>query len=69
MTAESSTQQRLLIVEDDVHIAYLLGYLAEQGTSRLKPLPMSAGVQRINSGSPSIWCCWTSSPCQWLPSC
>ncbi len=30
MTAESSAQQRLLIVEDDVHMAYLLGYLAEK---------------------------------------
>ena len=30
MTADSSAQQRLLIVEDDVHMAYLLGYLAEK---------------------------------------
>jgi CheY-like chemotaxis protein len=30
MTADSSSQQRLLIVEDDVHMAYLLGYLAEK---------------------------------------
>ncbi|MGH8204890.1 MAG: response regulator, partial [Steroidobacteraceae bacterium] len=27
---DSSPQQRLLIVEDDVHMAYLLGYLAEK---------------------------------------
>ncbi|MEX0733754.1 MAG: response regulator transcription factor [Steroidobacteraceae bacterium] len=26
----SNAQQRLLIVEDDVHMAYLLGYLAEK---------------------------------------
>src|SRR5688572_19873337 len=30
MTADSSARQRLLIVEDDVHMAYLLGYLAEK---------------------------------------
>lgn len=30
MAAESSAQQRLLIVEDDPHMAYLLGYLAEK---------------------------------------
>ena len=30
MTADSSAQQRLLIVEDDEHMAYLLGYLAEK---------------------------------------
>ena len=30
MAAESSARQRLLIVEDDVHIAFLLGYLAEK---------------------------------------
>ncbi len=29
-TLDSSPQQRLLIVEDDVHMAYLLGYLAEK---------------------------------------
>ncbi len=29
-TLGSSPQQRLLIVEDDVHMAYLLGYLAEK---------------------------------------
>jgi two-component system, OmpR family, alkaline phosphatase synthesis response regulator PhoP len=29
-TLNSSPQQRLLIVEDDVHMAYLLGYLAEK---------------------------------------
>ena len=30
MTGESNAQQRLLIIEDDVHMAYLLGYLAER---------------------------------------
>ena len=30
MTADSSAQQRLLIVEDDEHMGYLLGYLAEK---------------------------------------
>ena len=30
MTTDSSAQQRLLIVEDDEHMAYLLGYLAEK---------------------------------------
>jgi len=29
-TLDSSPHQRLLIVEDDVHMAYLLGYLAEK---------------------------------------
>jgi DNA-binding response OmpR family regulator len=30
MTAESNARARLLIVEDDVHISFLLGYLAEK---------------------------------------
>lgn len=30
MNSESNAPQRLLIVEDDVHMAYLLGYLAER---------------------------------------
>ena len=30
MAAESNAPQRLLIVEDDPHMAYLLGYLAEK---------------------------------------
>lgn len=30
MAAEHSARQRLLIVEDDVHISFLLGYLAEK---------------------------------------
>ena len=30
MTADSSAPQRLLIVEDDEHMSYLLGYLAEK---------------------------------------
>ena len=30
MSAESSARQHLLIVEDDVHISFLLGYLAEK---------------------------------------
>jgi DNA-binding response OmpR family regulator len=30
MNSESNALQRLLIVEDDVHMAYLLGYLAER---------------------------------------
>jgi len=30
MSSESNAPQRLLIVEDDAHMAYLLGYLAER---------------------------------------
>ena len=51
MTADSSAQQRLLIVEDDVHMAYLLGYLAEK--ERFAVESISDGrkaVERIDAG-------------------
>jgi len=51
MTSESSAQQRLLIVEDDVHMAYLLGYLAEREHFQVETIADGRqAVQRINAG-------------------
>jgi len=51
MTSESSAQQRLLIVEDDVHMAYLLGYLAEREHFQVESIADGRqAVQRINAG-------------------
>jgi DNA-binding response OmpR family regulator len=51
MTDESSAQQRLLIVEDDVHMAYLLGYLAEREHFQVETIADGRqAVQRINTG-------------------
>jgi DNA-binding response OmpR family regulator len=54
MAAESNAPQRLLIVEDDPHMAYLLGYLAEK--ERFVVETVNDGrkaVERIESGPPA----------------
>ena len=51
MTGESSAQQRLLIIEDDVHMAYLLGYLAEREHFQVETIADGRqAVQRIGAG-------------------
>lgn len=51
MTAESSARQRLLIIEDDVHMAYLLGYLAEKERFDVETIADGRkAVERIDAG-------------------
>jgi DNA-binding response OmpR family regulator len=51
MTAKSTAQQRLLIVEDDVHMAYLLGYLAEkEGFQVERVADGRSATERIDAG-------------------
>ena len=51
MTADSSARQRLLIVEDDVHMAYLLGYLAEKERFDVETIADGRlAVERIDAG-------------------
>jgi len=51
MTADSSAQQRLLIVEDDVHMAFLLGYLAEKERFAVETIADGRqAAERIDSG-------------------
>ena len=51
MTAESSARQRLLIVEDDVHMSYLLGYLAEKERFDVETIADGRkAVERIDAG-------------------
>ncbi len=51
MTADSSAQQSLLIVEDDVHMSYLLGYLAEKERFAVERIADGReAVQRIDAG-------------------
>ena len=51
MTADSSAQQRLLIVEDDEHMAYLLGYLAEREHFTVETIADGRkAVERIDAG-------------------
>ena len=51
MTADSSARQRLLIVEDDVHMAYLLGYLAEKERYDVETIADGRkAVERIETG-------------------
>ena len=51
MTAESSVRQRLLIIEDDVHMAYLLGYLAEKERFDVETIADGRkAVERIDAG-------------------
>ena len=54
MNADSSARQRLLIVEDDVHMAYLLGYLAEKERYDVETIADGrAAVERIANGPAS----------------
>jgi two-component system, OmpR family, response regulator len=51
MTADSSARQRLLIVEDDVHMSYLLGYLAEKERFEVETIADGRqAVLRIDTG-------------------
>jgi DNA-binding response OmpR family regulator len=51
MTADSSARQRLLIIEDDVHMAYLLGYLAEKERFAVETIADGRqAVERIDTG-------------------
>jgi DNA-binding response OmpR family regulator len=51
MNADSSARQRLLIVEDDVHMAYLLGYLAEKERFDVETIADGRkAVERIDAG-------------------
>lgn len=54
MAAESSAQQRLLIVEDDPHMAYLLGYLAEKERFTVEKIADGRqALARIEAGPPA----------------
>ncbi|MGQ0383245.1 MAG: response regulator transcription factor [Gammaproteobacteria bacterium] len=54
MTAESSAPQRLLIVEDDPHMAYLLGYLAEKERFTVETIADGRqALARIEAGPPA----------------
>jgi DNA-binding response OmpR family regulator len=51
MNSESNAPQRLLIVEDDVHMAYLLGYLAERERFAVETIADGRkAVERIDAG-------------------
>jgi len=51
MNSESNAPQRLLIVEDDVHMAYLLGYLAERERFMVESIADGRkAVERIDAG-------------------
>ncbi len=51
MTADSSAQPRLLIVEDDEHMAFLLGYLAEKERFTVERIADGRkAVERIDAG-------------------
>jgi len=54
MNAESSAPQRLLIVEDDPHMAYLLGYLAEKERFTVESIADGRkAMERIEAGPPA----------------
>jgi DNA-binding response OmpR family regulator len=54
MAAESSAPQRLLIVEDDPHMAYLLGYLAEKERFTVETIADGRqAMARITAGPPA----------------
>ncbi|MBX3702336.1 MAG: response regulator transcription factor [Steroidobacteraceae bacterium] len=54
MNAESSAPQRLLIVEDDPHMAYLLGYLAEKERFTVESIADGRkALERIEAGPPA----------------
>lgn len=51
MTADSNAPRRILIVEDDVHMAYLLGYLAERERFTVETIADGRkAVERIDAG-------------------
>ena len=51
MNSDSNAPQRLLIVEDDVHMAYLLGYLAERERFTVETIADGRkAVERIDAG-------------------
>jgi DNA-binding response OmpR family regulator len=51
MNGEFSAPQRLLIVEDDVHMAYLLGYLAERERFAVETIADGRkAAERIDTG-------------------
>ena len=51
MNSESNAPQRLLIVEDDVHMAYLLGYLAERERFTVESIADGRkAAERIDAG-------------------
>jgi DNA-binding response OmpR family regulator len=51
MNGEFSAPQRLLIVEDDVHMAYLLGYLAERERFAVETIAEGRmAAERIDTG-------------------
>jgi len=51
MNSESNAPQRLLIVEDDVHMAYLLGYLAERERFTVESIADGRkAAERIHAG-------------------
>ncbi|MGH8135541.1 MAG: response regulator transcription factor [Steroidobacteraceae bacterium] len=51
MNSESNAPQRLLIVEDDVHMAYLLGYLAERERFTVETIADGRkAAERIDAG-------------------
>jgi DNA-binding response OmpR family regulator len=54
MNPESSAPQRLLIVEDDPHMAYLLGYLAEKERFVVETIADGRqAIERIDKGAPA----------------
>jgi len=54
MNPESSAPQRLLIVEDDPHMAYLLGYLAEKERFVVETIADGRqAIARIDQGPPA----------------
>lgn len=54
MAAESSAPQRLLIVEDDPHMSYLLGYLAEKERFTVEKIADGRqALARIEAGPPA----------------
>ena len=51
ITTESNARQRLLIVEDDVHMSFLLGYLAEKEGFEIETIADGRqAVLRIDTG-------------------
>ncbi|HXV40823.1 MAG TPA: response regulator transcription factor [Steroidobacteraceae bacterium] len=54
MNTESSAPQHLLIVEDDPHMAYLLGYLAEKERFVVETIADGRqAIERIDKGPPA----------------
>jgi DNA-binding response OmpR family regulator len=54
MATDSNVQPQLLIVEDDVHMSYLLSYLAEKERFVVEVIGDGRkAIERIDSGSPT----------------